>query len=71
VAQPDADLETAIRCKLRRRLSDLAEVWPIRAQGREGNRDCCDMFLKDKRQMADGSELETERIWFKVVYVFD
>jgi hypothetical protein len=29
------------------------------------------MFFKDKRQMADGVEAETQRIWFKVVYVFD
>ena len=29
------------------------------------------MFFKDKRQMADGSDGETKRIWFKVVYIFD
>jgi antirestriction protein ArdC len=29
------------------------------------------MFFKDKRQTADGSEEETKRLWFKVVYVFD
>src|SRR5437899_8726215 len=29
------------------------------------------MFFKDKRQTADGSDEETRRIWFKVVYVFD
>lgn len=29
------------------------------------------MFFKDKREAAEGSETETQRIWFKVVYVFD
>ena len=29
------------------------------------------MFFKDKKQTADGSDNETRRIWFKVVYVFD
>jgi len=29
------------------------------------------MFFKDKKQAADGSEEETKRLWFKVVYVFD
>lgn len=29
------------------------------------------MFFKDKRQMPDGTEAESKRIWFKVVYVFD
>ncbi len=29
------------------------------------------MFFKDKKQAADGSDEETRRIWFKVVYVFD
>jgi hypothetical protein len=29
------------------------------------------MFFKDKRQMAEGNDGETTRVWFKVVYVFD
>src|SRR5215831_3485220 len=29
------------------------------------------MFFKDRRRNADGGEEETQRIWFKVVYVFD
>jgi hypothetical protein len=29
------------------------------------------MFFKDKRQKAEGREDEVQRIWFKVVYVFD
>lgn len=29
------------------------------------------MFFKDKTRMAGGSEGETKRLWFKVVYVFD
>jgi hypothetical protein len=29
------------------------------------------MFFGDKVRTADGSETETKRIWFKVVYVFD
>jgi len=29
------------------------------------------MFFKDKGQTADGNEGEIQRLWFKVVYVFD
>jgi antirestriction protein ArdC len=29
------------------------------------------MFFKDNSRMADGSETEIKRVWFKVVYVFD
>jgi hypothetical protein len=29
------------------------------------------MFFRDKRRTEDGSQDEIQRIWFKVVYVFD
>ena len=29
------------------------------------------MFFKDKMQTLDGSQSESKRVWFKVVYVFD
>jgi len=40
-------------------------------KGEKGIAILAPMFFKDKRQMPDGSEEETKRIWFKVVYVFD
>jgi len=40
-------------------------------KGEKGIAILAPMFFKDKRQTADGSEEETKRIWFKVVYVFD
>ena len=40
-------------------------------KGEKGIAILAPMFFKDKRQMPDGSEAETQRIWFKVVYVFD
>jgi hypothetical protein len=40
-------------------------------KGEKGIAILAPMFFKDKRQMADGSEGESRRIWFKVVYVFD
>ena len=40
-------------------------------KGEKGIAILAPMFFKDKRQMADGVEAETQRIWFKVVYVFD
>jgi antirestriction protein ArdC len=40
-------------------------------KGEKGIAILAPMFCKDKREMADGSEQETQRIWFKVVYVFD
>src|SRR5262249_40709165 len=40
-------------------------------RGEKGIAILAPMFFKDKRQTADGSEEETRRIWFKVVYVFD
>jgi antirestriction protein ArdC len=40
-------------------------------KGEKGIAILAPMFFKDKTRMADGSEGETKRIWFKVVYVFD
>ena len=40
-------------------------------KGEKGIAILAPMFFKDKRQMVDGSEGESKRIWFKVVYVFD
>ncbi len=40
-------------------------------KGEKGIAILAPMFFKDKRQTADGSEAETQRIWFKAVYVFD
>src|SRR5215469_11502854 len=40
-------------------------------KGEKGIAILAPMFFKDKRQTPDGSEEETKRIWFKVVYVFD
>lgn len=40
-------------------------------KGEKGIAILAPMFFKDKRQTADGAETETQRIWFKVVYVFD
>jgi len=40
-------------------------------KGEKGIAILAPMFFKDKRQAADGNESETQRIWFKVVYVFD
>src|ERR1700756_4701950 len=51
--------------------SILAEVWTVCPQGREGNCHPRPNVLQDKRQTTDGVEAETQRIWFKVVYVFD
>ena len=40
-------------------------------KGEKGIAILAPMFFKDKRQATDGVEAETQRIWFKVVYVFD
>src|SRR5215469_7861122 len=40
-------------------------------KGEKGIAILAPMFLRDKRQAADGGDEETQRIWFKVVYVFD
>src|SRR5215468_510661 len=40
-------------------------------KGEKGIAILAPMFFKDKRQTPDGSEEDTKRIWFKVVYVFD
>ncbi len=40
-------------------------------KGEKGIAILAPMFFKDKREAAEGSETETQRIWFKVVYVFD
>jgi antirestriction protein ArdC len=40
-------------------------------RGEKGIAILAPMFFKDKRQTANGSEEETKRLWFKVVYVFD
>jgi antirestriction protein ArdC len=40
-------------------------------KGEKGIAILAPMFLKDKRQTEDGSQDEIQRIWFKVVYVFD
>jgi antirestriction protein ArdC len=40
-------------------------------RGEKGIAILAPMFFKDKKQAANGSEEETKRIWFKVVYVFD
>jgi antirestriction protein ArdC len=40
-------------------------------KGEKGIAILAPMFFKDKRQTAEGSENEVQRIWFKVVYVFD
>ena len=40
-------------------------------KGEKGISILAPMFFKDKRQQADDSEGEVQRIWFKVVYVFD
>jgi antirestriction protein ArdC len=40
-------------------------------KGEKGVAILAPMFFKDKKQAADGSDEETRRIWFKVVYVFD
>jgi antirestriction protein ArdC len=40
-------------------------------KGEQGIAILAPMFFKDKRQTTDGVDVETQRIWFKVVYVFD
>jgi len=40
-------------------------------KGEKGIAILAPMFFKDKTRMPDGSDGETKRIWFKVVYVFD
>jgi N-terminal domain of anti-restriction factor ArdC len=40
-------------------------------KGEKGIAILAPMFFKDKRQTADGTEAEAQRMWFKVVYVFD
>jgi len=40
-------------------------------KGEKGIAILAPMFFKDKRQTRDGCENETQRIWFKVVHVFD
>jgi antirestriction protein ArdC len=40
-------------------------------KGEKGIAILAPMFFKDKREMSNGSETESKRIWFKVVYVFD
>jgi len=40
-------------------------------KGEKGIAILAPMFFKDKKQTADGNGEETQRIWFKVVYVFD
>ena len=40
-------------------------------KGEKGIAILAPMFFKDKRQSPQGTETETQRIWFKVVYVFD
>src|SRR5215472_11858156 len=40
-------------------------------KGEKGIAILAPMFFKDKRQCTNGTESETQRIWFKVVYVFD
>ncbi|MGB6801220.1 MAG: hypothetical protein WBE31_03080, partial [Candidatus Sulfotelmatobacter sp.] len=40
-------------------------------KGEKGIAILAPMFFKDITRTADGSEGETKRIWFKVVYVFD
>ena len=40
-------------------------------KGEKGIAILAPMFFKDKRQATDGSEIEAQRIWFRVVYVFD
>lgn len=40
-------------------------------KGEKGIAILAPMFFKDKRQTAEGGETETQRIWFKVVHVFD
>ncbi len=40
-------------------------------KGEKGIAILAPIFFKDKKQATDGIELETQRIWFKVVYVFD
>jgi antirestriction protein ArdC len=39
-------------------------------KGEKGIAILAPMFFKDKKQATDGSEEETKRIWFKVVYVY-
>ena len=40
-------------------------------KGEKGIAILAPMFFRDKAKIADGSQTETTRIWFKVVYVFD
>lgn len=40
-------------------------------KGEKGISILAPMFFKDKRQQPEGSETEIQRIWFKVVHVFD
>jgi antirestriction factor ArdC-like protein len=40
-------------------------------KGEKGIAILAPMFFKDKRQTPDGSEEESKRVWFKVVYVFE
>ena len=40
-------------------------------RGEKGIAILAPMFFKDKQRTVDGSEEETRRLWFKVVYVFD
>jgi antirestriction protein ArdC len=40
-------------------------------RGEKGIAILAPMFFKDKRQTADSGDVESTRIWFRVVYVFD
>jgi antirestriction protein ArdC len=40
-------------------------------KGEKGIAILAPMFFRDKKQMPEGNQEETTRIWFKVVYVFD
>src|SRR3954467_5004513 len=40
-------------------------------KGEKGIAILAPMFFKDKRQSGDGADAQVQRIWFKVVYVFD
>jgi hypothetical protein len=40
-------------------------------KGEKGIAILAPMFFKDKTRAQDGSETDTKRIWFRIVYVFD
>ena len=72
MAQPDADLASKARREFRRRIQYLAEVWgDTFARERRESRFSPRCSSRTTVRRPDGGNAEVQRIWFKVVYVFD